>query len=354
MKETRRIAVAMSGGVDSSAAAALLVEQGEDVFGIMLRLWSSPNRTNRCCSPSDMAAARSIAADLDIPFYAVDAQQPFKETVVDFFLDGYAQGNTPNPCIECNRTIRWEFLLNHALSLGATHLATGHYVRIGEKDGRYSILRGVDPAKDQSYVLSVLGQEQLQHAVFPLGKYTKTEVREHARRLKLHVAERSDSQDLCFVGGGDYRDFISENRIERPEPGEIVDTDGNIIGQHQGLDRYTIGQRKGIGISQAKPLYVLKKLITSNQLVVGTKSSLGRSRFVVNQVNWVSGTAPDNSLEAQVHTRYKSKETSATIKIMANQRAQVELHTAVNDITPGQSAVFYQGEVCLGGGIIQP
>lgn len=354
MPENRRIAMAMSGGVDSSVAAALLVEQGEDVFGIMLRLWSSPDRTNRCCSPSDMAAARQIAANLDIPFYALDAQAPFKEAVVDFFLDGYAQGLTPNPCIECNRTIRWTFLLQQALAMGATHLATGHYARIRSHQKQWSLLRAEDPQKDQSYVLSMLGQNQLEHALFPLGNLTKPEVRQHGRRLGLAVADRSDSQDLCFVGNGNYRDFLDEHRIAAPQSGSIIDLDGTQIGVHQGLSAYTIGQRKGIGITRPYPLYVIQKDVSSNTLTVGPQSALGRSHFFVKRLNWVSGQPPVRPIKVLVRTRYKAREVIALVSPLSPDEAEVHLQNPIPDVTPGQSAVFYQNEICLGGGIIQP
>ncbi|MFP3854022.1 MAG: tRNA 2-thiouridine(34) synthase MnmA [Anaerolineales bacterium] len=350
---TRRIAVAMSGGVDSSVAAARLVEAGEDIFGIMLRLWSGgPSGTNRCCSPADMARARQVAANLDILFYAQDVQDTFKALVVDFFIDGYQEGLTPNPCVECNRHIRWDFLLKRALALGATHLATGHYARVIKNDDRYELHRAIDHSKDQSYVLSVLGQHQLERAVFPLGEMTKDRVREYARQHDLVVADRADSQDLCFIGDVDYRDFLEHQQVKLPPPGPITNQEGDILGEHKGLAFYTIGQRKGIGIAAPHPLYVLAKDMENNRLIVGPREALGSRTFEVARVNWV-GDRPDSPIEANVRIRYKTREVKCFITPHGDQAASVELETELPDITPGQAAVFYQNDNCLGGGIIQ-
>ena len=257
-----RVVVAMSGGVDSSVAAAVLVQQGYEVIGIMMRLWSEPGQEahNRCCTPDAMAGARRVAAMLDIPFYALDAQQIFHQQVVNYFVDGYGQALTPNPCLTCNRQIRWGFLLEHARSLGAEAMATGHYARTRQtQDGAYELLRAVDASKDQSYILHILDQEQLSRARFPLGYYTKSEVRQIAHDLDLPVAERPDSQDLCFISGGDYRDFLRRHAPEIQSPGAILTRQGERLGQHEGLANYTIGQRKGLGIAAPYPLYVLEK-----------------------------------------------------------------------------------------------
>ena len=253
-----KVVVAMSGGVDSSVAAALLKQQGYDVTGMMLRLWSEPGKeeSNRCCTPDAMAQARRVAGLLDIPFYVIDAKDVFKETVVQYFLDGYARGETPNPCLLCNRQIRWTFLLNHALALGADFMATGHYVRLQESDGRFQLLRAVDHSKDQSYVLHVLKQEQLAHALFPVGEFPKPEIRRIAADFGLPTASRADSQDLCFLAGEDYRNFLQRNAAEMLKPGAIVTAQGQVIGQHNGLANYTIGQRKGLGVASPVPLYV--------------------------------------------------------------------------------------------------
>ena len=354
MKLNRRIAVAMSGGVDSSVAAALLASENEEVFGVMLRLWSvAGDRPNRCCSPEDVAVARAVAVQLGIPFYVIDARKPFKNRVVEFFVDGYARGVTPNPCMECNRHIRWGFLLRNVEAMGATHLATGHYARVSGENGRHHLLRAVDRAKDQSYVLSVLTQEQLGKAVFPLGTFTKDQVRQHARRLGLAVAERPDSQDLCFVGG-DYREFLRLHGHMQAAPGPIVDPSGKQIGRHQGLPRYTIGQRKGIGIPAHHPLYVMHKDVATNTLVVGPQEALGRRSFRVAGVNWVSGEAPAAGERVEVRARYKAREFPANVHPLPGGCIEVALLEPSPDVTPGQAAVFYNGERCLGGGTILP
>jgi tRNA-specific 2-thiouridylase len=355
MSGSNRIAVAMSGGVDSSTAAALLVEQGCDVFGIMMRLWSDEaGSPNRCCSPNDMAQARRIAGQLDVPFYVLDAQAVFKRQVVDFFVQGYSDGITPNPCMECNRSIRWTHLLDHAVGLGATHLATGHYARIASNHDRLQLRRARDRAKDQSYVLSVMTQDQLHRAVFPLGDYTKSEVREHARRLRLPVADRRESQDLCFVGPAGYRPFLARHARGVHKRGPIVDTDGHIIGQHTGLADYTIGQRKGIGLSAPGPFYVIAKDADLNRLIVGSREMLGTSEFEVGRVNWIDGTVPSESLTCMIRVRYKAREVEGTVAPQPGGRVDVRLSEPLPGVTPGQAAVFYDGEICLGGGTILP
>jgi len=352
--DPRRIAVAMSGGVDSSVAAALLVDQGEDAFGLMMRLWSAaPNGTNRCCSPSDVSNAREVAAILDIPFYIISAQQSFKETVVRTFVEGYAQGITPNPCIECNRSVRWGHLMRQALAMGATHLATGHYAQSIQRGGRWYLLRAQDRNKDQSYVLHMLGQQDLKRTIFPLGNYTKSEVRSQARRFHLPVAERPDSQDLCFVSSGDYRAFLKNQSIDLPPPGPIVDTQGNLLGHHDGLAGYTIGQRKGIGIPSPKAVYVLHKDISNNRLVVGPRQDLGRNEFTISRVSWTSDLPPAQSIAVQVRVRYRAQEVPAQAQPMPDKRACVILESPLPDVTPGQAAVFYNQDECLGGGIIE-
>lgn len=349
------VVVAMSGGVDSSVAAALLVEQGYDVIGMMLRLWSEPGIEiyNRCCTPEAMSLARRVSAHLGIPFYTVDAQACFRDVVVQYFIDGYTNGTTPNPCLACNRSIRWEFLLNHALTLGAQYMATGHYARLDRSAGSpIQLLRAIDRHKDQSYILHVLGQEQLLHALFPLGELTKPEVRSLARQYNLPVADRPESQDLCFLGQDDYRSFLLRNAPQVHIPGSIVDLSGKVLGRHEGLAFYTIGQRKGIGVSSPNPLYVIHKDIQSNSLVVGSQDALGGKAFEVINVNWVSGNLPQNPARLLVKVRYKAEEVWGKVTPIDGQIAHIELETSVRDITPGQAAVFYDGEVCLGGGII--
>lgn len=350
----KKVAIAMSGGVDSSVAAALLARKNDAAFGVMLRLWSAgSSHSNRCCTPSDVARARKVANQLGLPFYVLDVKTAFKEAVVDPFIDGYAKGLTPNPCMACNRSIRWRLLLDHVLALGATHLATGHYARIEGSDGAMSLLRGVDRTKDQSYVLSVLNQEQLGRAMFPLGELTKAEVRSMASKLDLPTADRPESQDLCFLGEQDYRTFLEEQGAGGLTPGPILDTEGNPLGAHQGLARFTIGQRKGIGVSSSNPLYVIEKHPDENTLVVGVRDNLGRAEFTITKANWISGKLPQNKNLA-VRVRYKAREVPAEVEPRAEGKTQVKLGQPLPDITPGQQAVFYSGELCLGGGMILP
>jgi tRNA-specific 2-thiouridylase len=291
---------------------------------MMLRLWSEAGQeeSNRCCTPDALAQARRVAAILDIPFYAVDVKELFHSTVVESFLDGYAQGFTPNPCLVCNRLIKWGFLLEHARALGADYLASGHYARkrIGA-DGREELLRAVDNAKDQSYVLHVLTQERLSQALFPVGEYTKPEIRELARNFNLPTANCSESQDLCFLAGEDYRDFIRRNAPGIARPGPILDRAGQTLGEHFGLAYYTIGQRKGLGIPSSVPLYVLAKDAATNTLVVGVETELGSCEVTVCEVNWIGGNAPAGSSRLQVKTRYTAREAWALVTPLEPGRA---------------------------------
>ncbi len=347
----------MSGGVDSSVAAALLKDRGYEVVGMMLRLWSEPGKddTNRCCTPDAMALARRVAGKLDIPFYAVDAKDAFREKVVGYFLDGSARGETPNPCLICNREIRWTLLFEHALALGADFMATGHYARVRtEPNGTVSLLRGTDAAKDQSYVLHVLDQEKLKRALFPIGGYSKPDVRSMAATYGLPTAARRESQDLCFLAGGDYREFLLRNGRDTPKPGTIVSRAGEVLGEHLGLANYTIGQRKGLGIGSPVPLYVLGKDAAANTLTVGPEFELGCSELTTGEVTWTSGEVIKHPFRAEVKTRYTARERPAqVVPIQAGIKAKVLFEQPQRDITPGQAAVFYNGEVVLGGGIIQ-
>lgn len=359
-----RVVIAMSGGVDSSVAAALLLEQGYEVIGLMLRLWSEPASpvlggeieavNNRCCSVEAVHDARVVADRLGIPFYVVDAQTPFKQQVVDAWIKGYAAGLTPNPCLSCNRHIRFGFLLDYARSIGAAYLATGHYARIRRgSDGHLQLWRGIDRAKDQSYVLSVLGEADLQAAFFPVGAYTKTQVRALAAERGLPTASRADSQDLCFVADGDYRRFLNEYAADIIRPGPIVDSDGHVLGRHRGLPFYTVGQRSGLGLAVSQPLYVLSLDVERNALVVGARDELGTVVFRTGAVHWVAGCPPAASFEAEVQIRYRGQPAPAAITIDHEMGgALIQATAPLRDVTPGQAAVFYQGENCLGNALI--
>lgn len=352
----KRVVVAMSGGVDSSVAAALLVERGYDVVGMMMKLWSEETITahNRCCTPDQMHDARRIADKLGIPFYVLDTKEVFRNIIVQFFIDRHREGVTPNPCMECNRHIRFDFLLKNALALDADYLATGHYARIARADdGRYLLKKGLDEGKDQSYVLSVMGQEQLSHTLFPVGEYAKADVRATAARFGLPTASKKDSQDLCFLGDGDYRRFLREYAPEMMVAGPIVRRDGSVIGEHGGLSNYTIGQRRGLGVQAADPLYVIDIQPSTNALVVGTAEELGARELTAKRVNWVSGVTPRDPFRAEVKIRYKAKAAPALVEPLGDNRMRVVFDEPLRDITPGQGAVVYQGDVCLGGGLIE-
>lgn len=354
--QRERVVIAMSGGVDSSVAAALLVQQGFEVIGTMLRLWSEDGKeaSNRCCAPDAMAAARRVASLLGIPFFVIDARKAFREQVVQYFIDGHLGGVTPNPCLICNCQIRWGFLLEHVQAMQAGYLASGHYARLRDaQDGNIQLLRAIDRHKDQSYVLYLLNQDQLRHTLFPLGEFTKQQVRQLAQELHLPVANRPESQDLCFLGHEDYRQFLARNAPLTVHPGPILNRSGEVMGTHQGLAFYTIGQRKGLGIAAPQPLYVLDKDPIKNALIVGFKEELGKSELIASQVHWISGRSPTQPFRAQVKIRYKAAEVEATVTPMESAKVKVQFDEPLRDITPGQAAVFYQEEVCLGGGIIQ-
>src|SRR5947209_606762 len=346
-----RIVVAMSGGVDSSVAAALLKEQGHEVIGMMLRLWSEPALIeddgvervvqNKCCSLESVDDARRVARMLDIPFYLVNVEQEFKENVVDYFYAEYLAGRTPNPCLTCNRHIRFTLLLNRALALDADYLATGHYVRVDTNPatGKFRLRRGIDPGKDQSYVLHVLNQQQLSHAHFPLGEYTKPQVRAMAAERGMSVASKAESQEICFVAQNDYRGFIDRYAVNQgadpvlvgassggvaqparanglislPKPGPIFDTHGTPLGRHRGLAYYTIGQRKGLGLTSPEPLHVLKINAEQNALVVGPAQALEQTSFTVQNMHYVSGETPAEPFQAFTRIRYKAPECAARV-----------------------------------------
>ena len=349
----RRVVVGMSGGVDSSVAAALLKEQGWEVIGVMLRLWSPPEKENRCCAEEAMLSARRVAGQLEIPFYTIDARKVFHTQVVQSFINGYAQGITPNPCLVCNRFIRWGFLMERAEAFGADFLATGHYARLETNpQGQVKLLKADDPLKDQSYVLHVLDQAALQKTLLPLGSLTKDQVREIARSRELPVANRPDSQDLCFTGPQGYREFLAQSAPDSLVPGPILNTQGKQLGEHPGLAHFTIGQRKGLGISPPQPHYVIEKIAPSNTLIVGPREELGRDQLTAANVNWIAGSPPRFPFRAGVKIRYRAPEKQAVISLQEEKRVTVKFDQPLPDITPGQAAVFYQDEICLGGGII--
>ncbi len=347
----------MSGGVDSSVAAALLVEKGYEVIGMMMRLWSEPDcgpstPTNRCCTPDQMADARRVADRLGIPFYVIDVRDQFRRAIVQFFIDEHDAGHTPNPCVECNRQIRFTYLLERALAMEADYLATGHYARIDRGQHGYRLRQGADPHKDQSYVLHTFRQDQLARVLFPIGELTKEEVRRIAHEHGLTVATKQESQDLCFLKDGDYRRFIRDNSLQIHQPGPILDQDGHLLGQHNGLPFYTIGQRKGLGIAASEPLFVLRKDLARNALIVGNHSELGIRELIAGGVNWITGDPPSGPIQAEVKIRYKAMQINAKVSPLSGDRVHISFDQPAFGVTPGQAAVIYDGDICLGGGII--
>jgi tRNA-uridine 2-sulfurtransferase len=346
-----RIVVAMSGGVDSSVAAALLVEQGHEVIGIMMRLWAEGE--NRCCAPDAVDDARRVAARLGIPFYLVNYEAEFRDCVVDYFVQEYSRGRTPNPCLACNQHIRFDRLLRRALSLDADYLATGHYARIGRDADGYRLCTGLDAGKDQSYVLYMLGQEELRRVLFPLGAYTKAQVREMARQRRLPVADKDESMELCFVADDDYRRFLRAYAPQSVQPGPILDTHGQEVGRHQGLPFYTVGQRRGLGIAAPEALYVIDLDTDRNAVIVGPAHELGRGVLLAGEVHYIRDVAPPGPLRVQAKIRYRASLADATWTPLPGDRARVQFDAPLRDITPGQAVVAYQGHTVLGGGIIE-
>lgn len=355
-----RIVVAMSGGVDSAVAAALLKGQGHEVIGVTMRLPSysaGGQRSRTCCSLEDIADARRVAQMLGLPFYVKDCEREFEAEVIDYFIAEYLSGRTPNPCIPCNQKLKFHFLWEWAQELGASRLATGHYARLAHlpPEGRSVIRRGVDPFKDQSYFLFNLTQEQLRSTLFPLGGYTKEEVRGMAQALALPVADKAESQEICFIPDRNYAAFLQGRggaSHEAIRPGPILNRQGEVLGQHKGLPFYTIGQRKGLGLSSREPLYVVDLLPERNSLVVGGKEELAGDCFLVERVNWSAFSEPPQTLEASVQIRYRHPGAEATITPLGGDRAWVVFRQPQRAITPGQAAVFYRGEMLIGGGWI--
>lgn len=382
----------MSGGVDSSTAAALLKDAGYDVIGISMQIWDysaeSTERFGTCCSLDDINDARRVAEKLGIPFYVLNLEEEFKKSVVDYFVSEYMRGRTPNPCIPCNQRLKFDILLNYAVKIGASKVATGHYAKIVEDRGRYFIRRGLDRNKDQSYFLFNLTQEQLKSALFPLGVYTKSEIRKMAKSFGLKVAEKDESQEICFIPDNNYAEFIRKRVNEdEVEDGEVVTTDGRVIGRHRGLPFYTIGQRRGLGISWEKPLYVSEIDTENNRLVVDEGEALMKRKFIVEKVNWsinppspplTSPLSPPSEggdrgglkggqggvIRALTQIRYRHTASESEITILpplpSGERIEVRgcavkvfFDEPQRAITPGQAAVFYDGDTLIGGGWIK-
>ena len=348
-----RIVVAMSGGVDSSVAAALLAEQGHDVIGLSMQLYpQSGGHVGSCCTLDDLHDARRVASTLGFPHYILNLEQRFQETVISNFVQEYTSGRTPLPCAHCNSDLKFSTLVERARGFGSEHVATGHYARIDRSSaGRWLLMRSVDRDKDQSYFLFSLTQEQLASAVFPVGSLSKPAVRAEARRLGLAVADKADSQEICFVPDGDYAAFIGTRRAETRD-GAIVDERGRTLGSHGGVHRFTVGQRKGLGIATGMPLYVVKIDAESGDVTVGPRAALERTTLTASGVNWVSADAPSGWSHASAQIRHRHRAAAGRVRALDDHRAEFEFDEPQTAVTPGQAVVFYDEDVVVGGGWI--
>ena len=355
-KETvMRIVVAMSGGVDSSVAAALLAGEGRDVVGLSMQLYDQrgDQAFGSCCTLDDLRDAGRVADAIGIPHYILNFEKQFQETVVSNFVREYAAGRTPLPCAHCNSDLKFATLLDRARGLGAEHVATGHYARVGRSaGGRWLLKRSADSAKDQSYFLFSLTQAQLARAVFPVGELNKADVRAQARRLGLNVADKPDSQEICFVRDGDYASFVATQAPAVAREGAIVDRRGDVLGSHSGVHRFTVGQRKGLGLSSSVPLYVLKIEAESGRVTVGSRDALDETALTASGVNWVSINAPSGWVPVAARIRHRHRAAPARVRAIEDGRAECIFDEPQSAVTPGQAVVFYDGDVVVGGGWI--
>ncbi|MDO4556087.1 MAG: tRNA 2-thiouridine(34) synthase MnmA [Lachnospiraceae bacterium] len=354
----KKVVVGMSGGVDSSVAAYLLKEQGYDVIGVTMMIWQEEEQSlleenGGCCGLSAVEDARRVAQHLEIPYYVMNFKKEFKENVIDYFVGEYQKARTPNPCIACNRYVKWESLLKRSMEIGADYIATGHYARIASlENGRYTLKKSATDAKDQTYALYNLTQYQLSHTLMPVGEYKKDEIRKIAEEMQLPVAHKPDSQEICFVPDGDYASFIEKETMEKAIPGNFVDRDGNILGQHKGIIHYTIGQRKGLGIALGKPAFVADIRKNTNEVVLGDNEDVFAPGLIAEQPNFMSIEQLDGPMDVWAKIRYNHKGAPCRIEMTEKGQVKVIFKEAQRAITPGQAVVFYKDDCVVGGGTI--
>ncbi len=349
----------MSGGVDSSVAAYLLKEQGYEVIGVTMQIWKDEEEiiqeeNGGCCGLSAVDDARRVAASLDIPYYVMNFKEEFKKNVMDYFVAEYLKGRTPNPCIACNRYVKWESLLKRSMEIGADYIATGHYAKITElPNGRFALKKSVTAAKDQTYALYNLTQYQLSHTLMPVGDYSKEEIRQMAEKIGLRTAGKPDSQEICFIPDNDYAGFIDrEAEGLVPPPGNFVLTDGTVIGQHKGITHYTVGQRKGLGIAMGRPVFVTEIRPDTNEVVIGSNEDVFGTTVYAKNLNFMSISDLEGDLEVTGKIRYSHKGAPCTIRKVEADKIVCQFHEPVRAITPGQAVVFYDGDIVVGGGTI--
>ena len=356
---SRKVVVGMSGGVDSSVAAWLLKEQGYDVIGVTMQIWQDEDAEVQeaeggCCGLSAVDDARRVAMDLGIPYYVMNFKEEFCKNVMDYFAGEYVEGRTPNPCIACNRHVKWESLLRRSMAIGADYIATGHYAQIDRlPGGRYSLKTSVTAAKDQTYALYNLTQEQLAHTLMPVGSYHKEEIRDMAERLGLPVAHKPDSQEICFIPDHDYASFIEEYTGRELPPGNFVDLDGNVLGRHRGITHYTVGQRKGLNLSMGRPVFVVEIRPETNEVVIGDNQDVFTNVLRCDKLNWMAVDGlHGKSMDVLAKIRYSHKGSPCTIREIGNDMVECRFHEPVRAVTPGQAVVFYDGDYVAGGGTI--
>lgn len=357
--EKKRVVVGMSGGVDSSVAAWLLKEQGYDVIGVTMQIWQDEEpevqeENGGCCGLSAVDDARRVAERLEIPYYVMNFKKEFKENVMDYFVREYIGGKTPNPCIACNRFVKWESLLKRSMDIGADYIATGHYARIEKlENGRFALRKSATAAKDQTYALYNLTQHQLSHTLMPVGEYTKDEIRAIAEKIGLTVANKPDSQEICFIPDHDYAKFIKENTDCRLPEGNFVDKDGNILGRHQGITHYTVGQRKGLNLAMGRPVFVTAIRPETNEVVIGDNEDVFSRRLTCSKLNWMAVDGiPGEGMRVTAKIRYSHKGAPCMIRIIGEDLLECVFDDPQRAATPGQAVVFYDGEYVVGGGTI--